>query len=334
MPAVQLMMSTAAQAALFYPNNHSGMRYAATLGHLQRLEMSPHLGTIPIGPPRVQAIDPYSIARARVGAMALGVHVNRFLVCDEATHPSFCPCCQWQSDPALTLETIGHHLCGECSASAHLAHNHMRPLLQLMHALSPGWYQCYVRTATVGGKAAMILSAADAPLENPRDRAKISGIVNAWLSAIALNHPLCIKQRVGAAIMLLAYRNMPYGCGPWTARETAAIKSCLHGSDNALFTAVPSRSHAACKRKRKELIAEADDGARSNTASGQERRRCTRQRLLTFAPPKPKPSTNNRRPEKRERSKRQHQHRQHRKRKERKGRGRGGDVEKKNWTRK
>jgi hypothetical protein len=46
MPAVQLMMSTAAQAALFYTNNHPGMWYAATLGHLQRQEMSPHLGTV------------------------------------------------------------------------------------------------------------------------------------------------------------------------------------------------------------------------------------------------------------------------------------------------
>ena len=127
--------------------------------------------------------------------MALGVHVNRFLVCDEANHPSFCPCWQWQSDPAVTLETIGHYLCEECSASAHLPHKHMRPLLQLMHVLSPGWYQCYARTTTVDGKAAMILSAADAPLKNLRDRAKISGIVNAWLSAIAINHPLFIKQR-------------------------------------------------------------------------------------------------------------------------------------------
>jgi hypothetical protein len=126
--------------------------------------------------------------------------------------------------------------------------------------------------------------------------------------------------------MLLAYRNMPYGCGPWTARETAAIKNSLHGSINALFTAVPSRSHASCKRKRKELIAEADDEARSNPASGQERRRYTRQRLVTFAPPKPKPSSSTSRSGKRERSKRQHHHCQHSKRKGRKGQGRGGGV--------
>ena len=255
--AARLLFASEEQAQAMYPGDYLACRYASSLGFLQRLAMSPHLMCIPVGRTSTPMIDLYSIVRARVGALALGAHVDRFLPPLAPYIWSFCPCCQWPTDQHPILDVMAHHLCGQCNATVHLACTHLKRLLRLLRNQAPDWYLQYGRASSPTDRAALLMSSPDQPFSCPYVRQTVTLTLATWLSALSLSHPLCAKQLKGLPIMSMAYRGTPFMSGPWTSRELGVLKRHMHDDIQTISAAVPTRSRSACKRKHNELTEDA-----------------------------------------------------------------------------
>jgi hypothetical protein len=72
-------------------------------------------------------------AKTRVGSIALGYVLDR-LYPPVAPSAPYCPCCR-----DSVQDTWGHHLSGECKATASLYEELSPTLEQLMKEVAPGW---------------------------------------------------------------------------------------------------------------------------------------------------------------------------------------------------
>ena len=160
----------------------------------------------------------YLISGARTGSIALR-YILYHLYPPVAPRTPFCPCCR-----AEVQDTWGHHLNGKCQATSTLHGKMSSPLVSFMQLEAPDWYGRYVATTTDCERAALILAAADEDLEYEDARYNVTNHVADWLHAIVKIHPLCSRQRKGAAIATLQYNDRPYDHREWTGTELARLK--------------------------------------------------------------------------------------------------------------